>query len=306
MDKKFADYINFEAQEDFEKILTNPILDIAARVWDKDRYDAFRICYRSMRIIDDLVDDKKSELKKLTDSDKEYLENIIDSWTDALKKRDPIDDFQDNLILAMEKFKIPDWPWVRLSKAMIYDLHHDGFETFLIFRRYTEGAAIAPASIFMHLCGLSKTGNDYQAPSFDIRRKAMPLALFSYLVHIMRDFEKDQNESLNYYADNLVKKYDLDNAIIRQAALKNEITDNLRRLFSDYHQKAGYYRNQSQKMLEQLLPTLDSKYALSLNIIFALYDQIYKRIDIKNGDFSIAELNPTPAEISSLLAELLP
>ena len=45
---------------DFEKILTNPILDIAARVWETDRYDAFKTCYRSMRWIDDLVDNRKA------------------------------------------------------------------------------------------------------------------------------------------------------------------------------------------------------------------------------------------------------
>ena len=51
--------LDFAVNLDFSEILTNPILDIAARFWDDDRYAAFKICYRSMRLIDDLVDERK-------------------------------------------------------------------------------------------------------------------------------------------------------------------------------------------------------------------------------------------------------
>jgi hypothetical protein len=53
-------YIDFAIDVEFDKILTNPILDIAARFWEKDRYEAFKVCYRSMRVIDDLVDNRKA------------------------------------------------------------------------------------------------------------------------------------------------------------------------------------------------------------------------------------------------------
>ena len=51
--------LDFAREIPFDEILTNPILDIAARVWEQDRYDAFKICYRSMRRLDDLVDHRK-------------------------------------------------------------------------------------------------------------------------------------------------------------------------------------------------------------------------------------------------------
>ena len=45
-------HLDFVHDLDFEQILTNPILDIAASIWEKERYDAFKICYRSMRVIE--------------------------------------------------------------------------------------------------------------------------------------------------------------------------------------------------------------------------------------------------------------
>ncbi|MCW4040280.1 MAG: hypothetical protein NWE83_05970, partial [Candidatus Bathyarchaeota archaeon] len=53
--------LNFIDELDFRRVLKNPILDIAARIWDDERYEAFKTCYRSMRAIDDLVDGAKSQ-----------------------------------------------------------------------------------------------------------------------------------------------------------------------------------------------------------------------------------------------------
>ncbi len=60
-------------EKDFQKIVTNPILDIAARYWDNDRYEAFKICYKSMRIIDDFVDDRKVINKKISLFEKKVI-----------------------------------------------------------------------------------------------------------------------------------------------------------------------------------------------------------------------------------------
>ena len=54
-----AGHFDFNWDLDFNQILTNPILDIGARFWEDERYNAFRICYRSMRLLDDLVDNRK-------------------------------------------------------------------------------------------------------------------------------------------------------------------------------------------------------------------------------------------------------
>lgn len=43
-------------------------------------------------------------------------------------------------------------------------------------------------------------------PPFNEKEAAIPCAIFSYLVHIIRDFQKDQFNNLNYFADDRIIK----------------------------------------------------------------------------------------------------
>ena len=72
------------------------------------------------------------------------------------------------------------------------------------FLEYSEGASVAPASIFVHLNSISKVNGKYDNPPFDVKWAATPCAIFSYLVHIIRDFQKDQLNNLSYFADDLI------------------------------------------------------------------------------------------------------
>lgn len=148
--------IDFFPNLSYKDLLTNPILDIAARFWDDERYNASKIVYRSFRIIDDLVDNQKSVDYKISDIEKQQLKIKIKNWIGAIKDSKPIDPLQKELIKTIEKFKIPIWPFQKFSESMIYDIQNRGFKTFQNFLEYVEGAAIAPASIYMHLCGLKK------------------------------------------------------------------------------------------------------------------------------------------------------
>jgi phytoene/squalene synthetase len=180
-------------------IANQPILELAARCWDADRYEAFRVCYRSMRWIDDLVDHQKAATPRIIKSKIVQIERTIASWMNAIRTRDFFDSSQKELAEVLHEFKIPLDPWRRFLKSMLYDLRHDGFASMLTFLRYCNGAAIAPASIFMHLCGIRKDERGYRPPEYDSREAARPLALFSYLVHIIRDFQKDHLNNLNYF-----------------------------------------------------------------------------------------------------------
>ncbi|MDF1543472.1 MAG: squalene/phytoene synthase family protein [bacterium] len=305
MSKKQPKTLDFATEVDFSQILTNPILDIAARLWDEKRYHAFQLCYRSMRIIDDLVDDRRELNESLSTEEQKELQISIEIWNQALVTGRPVDDFQEELLDTMRDFRIPSWPWSRLCKAMIFDLYHDSFRSFLIFVRYTEGAAIAPASIFMHLCGTKEQDQRFHPPDYDIRLAARPLALFSYLVHIMRDFEKDQKAGLNYFATDLLKLHKVPSEQLQKIAFTGQPTESFRALIAHYHELAEKYRQKAEQNIGRLLPHLEPRYQLSLGMIYSLYLQIFERVDPQNGQFGTDDLNPTPHEVQKRIDETI-
>ena len=282
---------------DFESILTNPILDIAARFWDEDRYQAFKVCYKSMREIDDLVDDRKVDGQSFSPAEQISYTKDINELIAGLNKTESGGRTLRMLLEVIQRFKIPLWPWQRLAHAMIYDIKNDGFDSFMTFRRYTEGAAISPASVFMHLCGISKSGQEFSLPKFDICKAARPLAIFSYLVHIMRDYQKDQTRNLNYFPDDILKRHNLTPSEIQSLCQSNIVDGRVRSLFAEYKRLADYYRKRALNSVNKTIPFLEPKYQLSLKLIYSLYLQIFDKIDCENGSFSTTELNPTPAEV---------
>ncbi|MFX1520839.1 MAG: squalene/phytoene synthase family protein [Promethearchaeota archaeon] len=296
---KTTDHLDFTGKLNFKQILTNPILDIGARLWDDERYDAFKTCYRSMRIVDDLIDDRKVDGDKLSEIEKRLLTAKIVDWIEALDRNTPIDLFQKQFLETLARFQIPVWPWRRFAQSMIYDLYYNGFRTFPIFLEYAEGAAVAPGSVFMHLCGIVKENDRYRPPQFDIRKAARPLARFCYLVHIVRDFQKDQNSGLNYFADNLVAENGLNPTILREIANGGEENPTFRKLIQKYYNFAEDYRSKARHMLDEIVAYLEPRYLLSLEVIYSLYLQIFERIDVQNGRFTTIELMPSPEEIKN-------
>jgi len=288
---------DFVTNLDLGQIQKNPILDIAARFWDEERYQAFRICYRSMRIIDDLVDDRKAKGLEISDDEREQYSRMISDWIEPIKRRRPDDALQHELVATIERFKIPIWPWEKLASAMLYDLNHDSFPTFRTFLQYSEGAAVAPASVFMHLCGVARQNGGYFPPYFDIQKTARPLAIFSYLVHIIRDFQKDQKNHLNYFASDILVRHGLSGSKLREIAETGEIGQSFRNLMVQYLGFAEYYCRKARETIDRILPLLKSRYRLSLEIIYNLYSQIFERINPRKGSFTSSELNPGPEEI---------
>jgi len=272
---------------DFQKIKDHPNILIAANFWEEDRFNAAKVCYKYMRTIDDLIDDHKAKNKIIKPEERKIIEAKIDACLTM----------HEDLQETINRFRIPRWPMEDFARSMIYDIYHNGFSTLESFLAYSRGASVAPASIFVHLNGIKKVNEIYKDPPFDVKWVATPCAIFSYLVHIIRDFQKDQLNNLNSFADELITRYGLNRENLREFAEGTPVNEKFRNLVSHYYTLADEYHQKTYDVLRAVSPLLESRYKLSLEVIFNLYLMVFERIDIKNGSFTTEELNPTAEEI---------
>lgn len=295
---------NFESI-DFNKITDHPNILIAARFWEEDRYCAAKICYKFMRTIDDLIDDHKATHRTIAPGEKkEFLANVND-WLKMIIVSERCNPLQKELSETIDKFRIPVWPLEAFARSMIYDINNDGFPTLDSYLEYSQGASVAPASIFVHLNGITRKNGQYDPPLFDVKEAATPCAVFSYLVHIIRDFQKDQLNNLNYFADDLIEKQGLTRNDLRRFANGIPVNSNFRKLIGEYYTLADEYRLKTFDVIKKIRPLHEPRYQLSLEIIFDLYLMVFERIDLENGKFTSEELNPTPEETRQRVYETI-
>lgn len=282
-----------------------PILKIASQFWDGERQNAAGICYRSMRVIDDLIDNPKTEMLTLSPLEKQHFTVLVNAWVEGIDTNLPCDSQQQELLNVINRFQIPKWPWQQFARSMIYDIHHNGFQTFGDFLTYVEGAAVAPASITLHLCGVTKATGQYLPPQFNIRKVAKPAALFSYFVHIIRDFQKDQHDNLNYITKDLMNRYNITPEMLKAIAEGEVIPIKFRQLMNVYYRFADYYRRKTRKTLNTIDVFLQPRYLLSLEIIYNLYHLVFEQINISKGTFTSKEFTPSTREIKARLAQTI-
>ncbi len=281
---------------DFEKIIDHPNILIAANFWDEERYQAARTCYRFMRTLDDLIDNHKAEHNGIAEEEKDRLKGSLNQWMDMLREGKNPEPFSNGLTETINRFRIPLWALEAFAESMLYDINHDGFATIGDFVQYAGGASVAPASVFVHLAGLQSNDGVYSDPPFNVRRTASPCAMFSYFVHIIRDFRKDQLNNLSYFSDDIVYRHDLTRADLKNIALGAPVSDGFREMMREFYRITDGYRISTLRVINEVCPLLEPRYRLSLEIIFDLYMMVFERIDPDKGSFSTEELNPTPAE----------
>ncbi|NMB71991.1 MAG: squalene/phytoene synthase family protein [Bacteroidales bacterium] len=297
-------------QIDFEKITKHPNILIAARLWDEDRYQAAVTCYKLMREIDDMIDNRKAESPCLSQEEKTAFSEEIARWLRALTNPGKNSSQQTSELLEARetiiKYRIPTIIFHNFAQSMLFDVNHNGFRNWKEFLCYAEGASVAPASVFVHLCCLipKKDGN-YIPPEFDVIEAARPCAIFSYLVHIIRDFQKDTHENLIYLPRSLMKKHKITTHDLKSVADETLVPDGFRNIVREYLSKADAYRKKTIEMIYRLSERLEKRYLVSLLVIYNLYLQVFERIDPDNGNFTMKELNPSPLEIRERVFNVL-
>jgi len=290
---------------DFNKIIDHPNILIAANFWDDDRFCAAKTCYKFMRAIDDLIDNYKAANRMIANEKRKEFVADVNEWLKTIIISEDCNPEKAELIKTIERFNIPLWPLEAFAKSMIYDINNDGFESLEAFLDYAQGASVAPASIFVHLSGLTSKNGHYKNPSFDIKEASTPCAIFSYLVHIIRDFQKDQFNNLNYFADDLIRKNGLTRHDLNSIAHGSPVPDGFRNLISEFYSLADEYMKKTRDIISTIGPAMEPRYQLSLEIIFSLYQMVFERINVDKGNFTSFELNPTSEETKKRVYETI-
>jgi len=301
MEQKLHDIIHGIAFKNIEK---HPNILIAAKFWDERRFLGAKVCYRFMRMIDDLIDDRKAKEEVIGCLEREALMGKVNHWIACMVQDPDQDPMIRELTETISTFHIPLKLFHNFAKSMRYDIDHNGFETLDDFLDYAEGASVAPASVFVHLCSLTEQNGVYHPPEFDVVDAARPCALFSYIVHIIRDFQEDQLHNLNYFADDILKKNNLLTSDLKAIAQGGLVSPSFREVIREYHQVAQYYSEKTLEAIEELSTRVSGRYLFSLHLIYHLYKTVFDRIDIEQGQFTSKELNPSPEEIREKVMEL--
>ncbi len=301
MDNELINIIDSITSGNIEK---HPNILIAAKFWDERRYMAAKVCYRFMRMIDDHIDDRKAKDEEISCLEKQMLSDKVTSWIACIENTDDNDPFIKELAETIDTFNIPVQLFHSFAKSMLHDINHNGFNSFEEFLEYSEGASVAPASVFVHLCCLMEENGKYRSPDFDVLKVARPCAVFSYIVHIIRDFQEDQLNNLNYFATDILARNNLSPTDLKKIALGAPIPDSFRDVIAEYYNYAQIYGEQTLNEIQDLETKVSGRYLLSLHIIYNLYKQVFDRIDIRNGVFTGKELNPTPQEMKDKVLEI--
>lgn len=158
MNAPYTDILN---NIDFERITDHPNILVAAAFWDGDRYQAARVCYRYMRAIDDMIDCHKSVHATIAGNERKQFMFAVDEWLAMARDASAGKEENHELMKTIREFHIPVWPLEAFARSMVYDIDHNGFETVDSFIAYAQGASVAPASIFVHLSGLQRSGDQF-------------------------------------------------------------------------------------------------------------------------------------------------
>jgi presqualene diphosphate synthase len=175
----------------------------AARLLPRVRQDFFFTTYAAMRVIDDLVDESFLTLKpEMRERRRPDVLSEISCWTDQCTGHEDASgplhaDIAAALANTAGRADLGAWPWYALAGAMRADAEEREMRSWDDFLEYCAGATVAPAAIFIYLLAADpdpQRGFRYDLPK-PARDYAVDLAIYCYIVHILRDLAKDAGRS---------------------------------------------------------------------------------------------------------------
>ncbi len=151
------------------------------------------------------------------------------------------------------------------------DLAERPLQTWADFDNYADGAAVAPAAVFIYILSCRRGPDRSSTLPDDIspQTSARDLAKFCYLVHILRDLSKDaqRDQQLVTIPNEVLASCDL-----RKADLSTVLPGRLAPLAKILWARAAGHRAAVTEQMAQLLPRLGAVERGALSALIRLYD----------------------------------
>lgn len=266
---------------------------------DAERYRVFCALYSVMRIVDDRVDDVLAR-KGVGAEERAQERDILEAWhrivTACLEGSSPAeDDIRgsdypriDELLTAFKeairKFPVPAVLWENFFTAMRRDLEQYGFATYSEFLEYTEGASVAPATIYLYLIAAEQDSEEdafYPPSDFDLIQCGRQLGLFTYIGHILRDLARDLaagDQGLLYLAADDMAAHGLTAQTLLTDLASGSSSPPLRALTCDLVERARAAAERGRACMQVLEGKLSSDRAFILELIVRIYEKVVEKI----------------------------
>lgn len=257
----------------------------AARLLPGLRRDFFFATYAAMRVIDDAVDEGFLTLSQARrDAERARILGEIDDWSAQCTEFRPVPgplhaDMVAALAATAGRSDLGSWPWPGLAEAMRVDAEEREMRSWDDFLRYCDGATVAPAAIFVYLLAAepdAESGFRYGL-AVPARDHAADLAVYCYIVHILRDLAKDAARSPRLIT---IPAEILDTAGLARDGLGAALADRspaIDRLAAHLIEKAEPYREAGHAALRALAPELGLVERGALFGLIAVYDRLFER-----------------------------
>lgn len=269
---------------------------------DKHRYWAFCAFYAVMRVVDDRVDelDSRSEDGR---SAQERVRRFVESWRAGIEAilsngtpdagpsagTDPATATVDPELIeafawAYRHFPVPASLWKNFFDAMIADIDRPRFATYAEFLDYSEGATVAPTTIFLYLI-VAQRGDEpvYRvSEDFQLIECGRSLGIFAYLAHILRDLALDLGvgeEGLIYLATEDMAAHGVDEALLFENLEQGRSSDRVRRLAEEIAERSRQAMVEGVDLLAPVVPTLAPDGRFILDLIVGIYAAILDRVE---------------------------
>jgi phytoene/squalene synthetase len=267
-------------------------LATAAEAFDDDRRRELFLCsYAAMRVADDLVDEDFLALSSdERDQQRVSLRHKLDRWLAqcvqathgafdlaATEQLEPL--VFSALNERLPASSIGEAPWRSLHASLTRDANERPIEKWKDFLEYSEGACVAPATIFVYLagCRFDESGASVFSAQRPADEFARDLALFSYLVHLRRDLHADAQSHEQLVL--LPREWLTDCGVSSAEALQQIREGKLEKVapaLARLRTETLHYRERALPMLDEARSELGESAAATLERVFQLYDEAFE------------------------------